>query len=177
MSLDFIPLLNDLLWKPLGAIIQLLGNLPPWPQLSLGLALAFKGPGFAVRSWLFSVNDDSCVGNAPILTWEIRTRESCQHMGELIGTSTLLEATLASPWACHQWEPKGDFPLSRSGSDHVTQLLLPNNLVSPCDTGFRPSPNEDSLFSGYPGLPSRPPTEDAYHFCFSRLGTQSFGKR
>lgn len=34
----------------------------------------------------FAVNDDSCLGNAPILTWEIRNKESCQHMGELIGT-------------------------------------------------------------------------------------------
>ena len=46
-----------------------------------------------LESWLrcqvmafFAVNDDSCLGNAPILTWEIRNRESRQHMGELIGT-------------------------------------------------------------------------------------------
>lgn len=56
-----------------------------WPFRVLA---SLSGHGF------FAVNDDSCLGNAPILTWEIRNRESCQHMGELIGTSTLLEATL-----------------------------------------------------------------------------------
>lgn len=70
---------------------------PTWTSAKCLVSIDLLG------SWLcyqvvafFAVNDDSCLGNTPILTWEIRNRESCQHMGELIGTSTLLEATLAS---------------------------------------------------------------------------------
>lgn len=54
------------------------------------------GPlGSCLCCWVldFCMNDYRGLENTPILTWEIRNRECCQHMGELIGSSTLLKAS------------------------------------------------------------------------------------
>lgn len=147
---------------------------PTWTSARSWGGVGLWGSWLCCQGMAFAVNDHSCFGSTPVLlTWEIRNRESCQHVGQLIGTCTLLKA----PRACDQWEAEVDFPLSRACSGHVTQLLLPNNWVPMCGTGDRLAPNEDYLLCGHPGLLSRPQVEGACHFWLSRLVTQGFGKK
>lgn len=55
-----------------------------WESLtwtSLGLRLAFSGPSFGVRLWLFAVHGDNCLGNTPALTREIRKSGNLPRCG------------------------------------------------------------------------------------------------